>query len=1005
MIGKTVSHYRITEEVGHGAMGVVYLAEDLNFNRRVAIKTLNAMKGADSQQLRRRFQREAEAASALKHRHIATIYEFGKTDEGEPFIVMEYVDGDNLADLILKEKLTIPRSLQIIKEVADALGEAHRHGIIHRDIKPSNIALNRQDQVIVLDFGLAKQIQSEPVDPQDSNRKTLLNTQTREGLIVGTPLYLSPEQALGVEVDQRSDLFSLGAVLYECIAGRPPFSGNSPIDICAKVIRDEPPPPSQFNQNVNRELDRITLKALAKKKEERYQNADELISDLDQARAVLKGHSGATVTRLIFSAPNTQRSTAWETVSEIFRTPRLSIGYVAGALILILAVGYGISRWTRASLPRPTREAQLLYEKGVAAIQEGAYFKATKLLERAVAADEKFALAHARLAEAFAELDYTDKAKDQMLSASRLITDRSQLDQANALYFEAISATIARDLSGAINSYTEIVKLKSNEPAAFLDLGRAYENHDEVDKAIEQYSKAARLDGNAAAPLLRLAVLQGRRQDLVNSNAAFDQAEALYKDNQDFEGSSEVFFQRGYLLSQIGKIPEAQNAAQQSLAVAKVAENRYQQVRALLLIGSTAYQSGDTAKGQELVTQAIELARSSGLEELTTQGFLDLGYALMIKRSYDDAERYLRQGLELAQRFKEKRNEARANMLLGTLYIQKEDPDKGTPFINEALAFYQSGSYRREVSRCMMMIGRQQLLKGNSEGALKTLDEQLQLAKQVEDPGQLARSQAEVAAVLSKQDFYPQALVRFTESFELNHRLDNPLNTAFALLNRGDMLARLGRYDETNDTLDRLMPVLGKISSDNKYRAIWTAWSYLIRAQMALSRREFTQAKAKCQQALAVMAGPNRSTNTEASIKSTLCVAEVRSGSTAGLRLCEEAVALMTSSGDHADAETHLALAEGLIEIGKSKEALAAALIAQNAFAAQHRDESEWQAWFIAAQANQNLQQHETMLRQLSRARELLDGLRSKWQGVSFDSYLARIDISLRRQQMDSLAK
>jgi tetratricopeptide (TPR) repeat protein len=303
----------------------------------------------------------------------------------------------------------------------------------------------------------------------------------------------------------------------------------------------------------------------------------------------------------------------------------------------------------------------------------------------------------------------------------------------------------------------------------------------------------------------------------------------------------------------------------------------------------------------------------------------------------------------------------------------------------------------------MMMIGRKQLLKGDFDGALKTLDEQLQLAKQVEDPGQLARSQAEVAAALSKQDFFPQALVRFTESYELNKTLDNPLNTAFALLNRGDMLARLGRYTEANQALDQLMPLLERLSSDNKYRAIWTAWAYLIRAQMALSERDFAPAKAKGREALAVMTGNNRSTNTEASIKSTLCLTEVLSGSLAGLRLCQEAVALV-SSADHAEAETNLALAEALLENRKPKQALEAALVSQREFANRHRDESEWRAWLIAARASEQLQDDETSRQQYSRARAILDGLQSKWRGDGFDSYNAKADVRRSRQQMEVLA-
>ncbi len=235
-------------------MGVVYLAEDTLLGRRVAIKTLTNSAGPGNQHFRTRFLREARAVSALSHPHIATIHDYGETDEGQPYIVMEFVQGETLGELMLRETMTIPRAVEIIKEVAEALAEAHNHGIIHRDIKPSNVAINHRGEVKVLDFGLAKQIDLGPIDPSDPERQTLLNTETREGVILGTPMYLSPEQALGLEVDARSDLFSLGGVFYECLAGKQPFFGGSPVEICAKVIRDEPPPPSQLNADVPQEL-------------------------------------------------------------------------------------------------------------------------------------------------------------------------------------------------------------------------------------------------------------------------------------------------------------------------------------------------------------------------------------------------------------------------------------------------------------------------------------------------------------------------------------------------------------------------------------------------------------------------------------------------------------------------------------------------------------------------------------------------------------------------------
>src|SRR5947207_3531557 len=281
LIGRTLSHYRVLEKLGEGAMGLVYVPEDTLLGRRVAIKTIHSRAVAEDRHFRARFLREARAVSALSHPHIATIYDYGETEEGEPYIVMELIKGATLGELMLTERLTIPRAIEIIKQVSEALSEAHRQGIIHRDIKPTNVAINERGNVKVLDFGLAKQVALGPADVTDPERQTLMVTHTREGLIVGTPMYLSPEQALGNEVDARSDLFSLGGLLYECIAGKPPFFGKSPAEICAKVLRDDPPPPSSLNAAVPKELDRITLRSLEKQTDKRYQTAEDFIADLE----------------------------------------------------------------------------------------------------------------------------------------------------------------------------------------------------------------------------------------------------------------------------------------------------------------------------------------------------------------------------------------------------------------------------------------------------------------------------------------------------------------------------------------------------------------------------------------------------------------------------------------------------------------------------------------------------------------------------------------------------
>src|SRR5918911_2204195 len=325
MIGEIVSHYRIIDHLGEGGMGTVYLAEDTRLGRRVALKFPTIT--TDEHHYKARFLREARAASTLTHPHIAAVYDYGENDDGHPFLVMELVNGPSLSDLLHESRLTLSRAVEIIRDIAAALSEAHQQGIIHRDIKPSNVVLNHRDEVKVLDFGLAKQINEEQAQTADPDAQTMIATRTRSGAVVGTPLYLSPEQATSAPVDARSDLFALGALLYECIAGRPAFNGGSAIEIAAQGIHVDPPPPSSINPRVPAELDRITMKALQKRPEARYQNADEMIADLHAVRAELSGENAPEITQRLSIAPRTGRTSALTTLSDTLRRPRLSLGF------------------------------------------------------------------------------------------------------------------------------------------------------------------------------------------------------------------------------------------------------------------------------------------------------------------------------------------------------------------------------------------------------------------------------------------------------------------------------------------------------------------------------------------------------------------------------------------------------------------------------------------------------------------------------------------------------
>ncbi len=264
-------------------MGEVFLAEDARLDRKAAIKFLPADLAGDPER-RQRFLTEAKAASALNHPHVCVVYDVGETEDGLPFIAMEFVEGQSLSALVQHGRLEISRVVQIAIQVADALDAAHSRRIVHRDIKPENISLNERGEVKVLDFGLAKRMLEESAD---SLGITAAQQQTREGSVLGTPNYMSPEQALGKAVDHRSDLFSLGSVIYFLLTGRPPFAGANLGEVLDNVVHRQPEAIARLNYDVLPELERITLKLLAKQVDRRYQSARDLLVDLKNLQRVL----------------------------------------------------------------------------------------------------------------------------------------------------------------------------------------------------------------------------------------------------------------------------------------------------------------------------------------------------------------------------------------------------------------------------------------------------------------------------------------------------------------------------------------------------------------------------------------------------------------------------------------------------------------------------------------------------------------------------------------------
>jgi serine/threonine-protein kinase len=504
-VGDALGHFVVLGELGRGGMGVVYVAEDSALRRKVALKVMPLH---DDAERRRRFQREARAAAALSHPGIATIYEVGE-DRGRVFIAMELVRGETLRSRLEQRPeadraLPLEEALRVAHAIALPLARAHEAGVVHRDLKPENVVVAQDGAIKLLDFGLAKLTDATLPEPESGTATT------QEGRILGTPGYMSPEQARGQPVDARSDVFSFGVMLYEMLTGRRPFTAASTMELFAALDRDDPAPPSRENPRVPEALERVVLRCLAKAPAARYAGAGELLRDLDRfAETVTPTGSNAHTISGPYSARPRGRSGRPAVVRALF---------AALAVLAVLAAAIVVSRarsraaasavvaaapsappaapppTAMTALPAPTAglpEAIAAYKKGLAEMRAGLEW--SDAFDRAVELDPSLAAAHAQLVT-LAVVHSIEPARKHFRALEALRDALTPRDRAMVDALEPMvdrqpadwAETILR-LRAALETYPGDAELWM-----LLAIGRA--NYDDFAASVEDMQRALDLD-------------------------------------------------------------------------------------------------------------------------------------------------------------------------------------------------------------------------------------------------------------------------------------------------------------------------------------------------------------------------------------------------------------------------------------------------------------------------------------------------------------------------------
>jgi tetratricopeptide (TPR) repeat protein len=950
--GEIVSgRYRIVRFIARGGMGEVYEAEDLELKGQVALKTLLPTIASDPQAIAR-FKQEIQLSRRIAHPNVCKVFDVARHPPGSSpaqviLLSMEYLPGETLSKRVERAgRLTAEEALPIVRQMAVALDAAHAAGVIHRDFKTSNVMLvpaGGAVRVVVTDFGLARN-----AEPHGET------TATMPGRIAGTLDYMAPELLAGRPATVASDVYALGMTIRRMLAGTRPFAEDEPL--AAAVRRGQEPVPAP--RTVVPELD------------ERWDGAVARCLDADPARRFA---SAGDVVRAIEG-----EAVAAPAQHERFFTSRVLMGVAAGVIALAAVAAYIV--WPP---PPPPPEAARYYQTGTGDLEAGAYFAATKELAEAVRLAPDFSMAHARLAEAWTELDSQEKAGHEMLLARRA-AGGTRLLGLDKLYLDAVELTITRQFAEAARKYEEMLKhAGAAQPDLRLDLGRAYDRAGKPDDARRNYLIAANGPPASAAAWLRLAMLYTLKSDANSADQAFEQATRLYELTSNHEGLTEVAYQRGVAANKRGKMEAAEGFLQEALKNAQFTRNLQQEIRAKLQLANTATLSGNADAAERYAIEAGETATANGIQSLASRGLLQLGDAFRIRQDFPQAEKYFERGLGLARQDDSGRLIAYALLRLAGLHDQEGKIDRSAPEAQEALPFFQQNNFARETGQCLILLARAKGYQGQYDAARGFVREALATAEKSQSLFLIMLAQEAMGVVLMEEEQFPEALEHFEKELELSTALKDVEHAGYAAEESGAALALLGRYAEARTRFDQAEVAAAK------FRALDLPVGQG-RAEADLGEARYREAIAKCER---LIQANRNDPDALAGLDRVLGLALARTGrKEEGRQHCERSLAMAAAAPDVSVLlASTLAVAEARLETGDWKGVLSA-VEAVDARLASLPD-SNWRARVLEARASEALRDRDTAKKFALAAQRQLEGIARQWGERAFQLYHARPDL------------